>query len=177
MNFTILFALANLSFDIEFKINPFIRQDFLFFEGENSSAHLFRENDTVFLKLASYNIEFYKCDITDKLEFTWEGYKVNGTAMQKFKSSGNVTALDFDAFTVLSPILNIQETEEKIIASIVLPEKVNYYYILLIVLALLLLMDIKPRLIHLLLTLINKNRVSADYETMKTPKNVMSSAI
>ena len=81
MDFYVLFTLVSrLTFDIQFQILDDDVQDFLFFEGVNSSAHLRRENRTVFLylrKVAEYDI--YQIEIVDHLDFSWEGFKVNGT--------------------------------------------------------------------------------------------------
>ena len=46
MDFNLLFAVVgNLSFVIDFEIIPGDRQEILFSEGKNASAHLHREND------------------------------------------------------------------------------------------------------------------------------------
>ena len=61
MNFTLLFTVVeNLSFVIDFKLSLDQKQDFLFFEGVNDSAHLFRQNSTILLNV---NNELYKTDI------------------------------------------------------------------------------------------------------------------
>ena len=72
MEFNILFALtASLNFIIDFMILPYARQDFLFFAGQNTSAHLYRENNSVFLHLQNNaNYETYQTDIENKLEFS-----------------------------------------------------------------------------------------------------------
>ena len=48
-----------LSFVIDFKLSLDQKQDFLFFEGVNDSAHLFRQNSTILLNV---NNELYKTD-------------------------------------------------------------------------------------------------------------------
>ena len=75
------------------------KQDFLFFEGVNDSAHLFRQNSTILLNV---NNELYKTDIVDRIQFSWRGFKVNGSEMEKIKSTGEEKILTFDAFTFLS---------------------------------------------------------------------------
>ena len=84
MNFTLLFTVVeNLSFVIDFKLSLDQKQDFLFFEGVNDSAHLFRQNSTILLNV---NNELYKTDIVDRIQFSWRGFKVNGSEMEKIKS-------------------------------------------------------------------------------------------
>ena len=61
-----------LSFVIDFKLSLNQKQDFLFFEGVNDSAHLFRQNSTILLNV---NNELYKTDIRgDKV--TFNGYEI-----------------------------------------------------------------------------------------------------
>ena len=111
MNFTPLFtAVENLSFVIDFKLSLDQKQDFLFFEGVNDSAHLFRQNSTILLNV---NNELYKTDIVDRIQFSWRGFKVNGSEMEKIKSTGEEKILTFDAFTFLSPIVKISKEEEE----------------------------------------------------------------
>ena len=99
-----------LSFVIDFKLSLNQKQDFLFFEGVNDSAHLFRQNSTILLNV---NNELYKTDIVDRIQFSWKGFKVNGSEMEKIKSTGEGEILTFDAFTFLSPIVKISKEEEE----------------------------------------------------------------
>ena len=164
MEFNILFALtASLNFIIDFMILPDVRQDFLFFAGQNTSAHLYRENNLVFFYLQNNaNYETYQTDIENKLEFSWQDFKMNGTGMKQIKSSHNESVeMKFDAYTFLSPIIhNIQE--EPIIEEILSLEKINYYYILAIVLCVVLLFDAKPRMFKLFLPKTDKSVASFD---------------
>ena len=74
MNFTLLFTVVeNLSFVIDFKLSLDQKQDFLFFEGVNDSAHLFRQNSTILLNV---NNELYKTDIVDRNSFLGEGSRL-----------------------------------------------------------------------------------------------------
>ena len=172
MEFNLLFTLVgNLTFVIEFDILPGPTQDFLFFNGDNASAHLYRENRTVILHVADVGFETYKSTIENKLEFSWEGFKINGTEMDKTKSNGSID-LRFDTFTFLSPIIavhDINPREEEIIDEILSSETVNYYYILLIVLLVVLVVYSKPRTFRLVQSLLCKSR-DADYEVMQ-PSN------
>ena len=177
MNFTLLFAVVgSLSFVIDFTIIPGEKQDFLFFEGINDSAHLYRENNTVFLHV---NMEIYRATIENKLEFSWNGFRINGTEMEKIKSSGEDRTLEFDAFTFLSPALNLQEyQEEKTFNPILKSIKLNYYYILIIVIFSVLLVDSKPRTFRIIQDILSR-RKEPDYEVMSKidEKNLRESTI
>ena len=105
----------------------------MFFEGVNDSAHLFRQNSTILLNV---NNELYKTDIVDRIQFSWKGFKVNGSEMEKIKSTGEGEILTFDAFTFLSPIVKISKEEEEAKEEYFhsfLSQKINYYYIFAIV--------------------------------------------
>ena len=53
MNFNFLFSVVSaLSFVVEFPVNSNNTQDYFFFEGNNQTAHLYRENKTLFLHLS-----------------------------------------------------------------------------------------------------------------------------
>ena len=176
MDFNLLFAVVgNLSFVLEFEISPIAHQDFLFFEGENSSAHLYRQNNTVFLNVADSNFETYQTRIEDKLEFSWTGFKINGSDMEKIKTSGNVTKLEFDVFTLLSPIMEIDKPrEEKIMRTILESNKVNYYYILSIVLLVALLVDLKARSLRLIQYILCMEKDGeGEYEVMQSNYQLM----
>ena len=172
MEFNILFAIAtSLNFTIKFLILPDARQDFLFFAGQNSSAHLYRENNSVFLHLQNdTNYETYQTNIKNKLEFSWQDFKINDTKMTRIKSSHNESLqLKFDVYTFLSPIIENIPQEEPIISTILNSEKINYYYILAIILCVVLIFDTKPRIFKLLQGLITKKE--AIYETMTSPQH------
>ena len=167
MEFNLLFSVVGaLSFVIEFDILPDERQDFLFFTGDNTSAHLFREKNTVFLHIADTHFETYRTDIENRLEFSWDGFKVNGTEMKKVKTNGNVAKLNFDVFTFLSPIVKNEPREEAIIETLLTSEKLNYYYILAIVFLSVLLIDSKPRTFHLIQDIFRRKKEESEYEVM-----------
>ena len=119
MNFNFLFGIVgNLNFIIEFAINEKEHQDFFLFEGVNSSAHLHRFNQTIYLQLSNGNeTSLYQTDFENMLEYSWIGFKVNGTEMNKVKSNGDLS-LKFDTFTFLSPLVNFgyfdDSNEEKL---------------------------------------------------------------
>ena len=167
MNFTLLFAIVeNLSFVINFKLSLDQKQDFLFFEGANDSAHLFRQNSTILLNV---NNELYKTDIVDRMQFSWRGFMVNGSEMKKIKSTGGEKLLTFDAFTFLSPIVKINEEEEEAKEEYFhsfLSQKINYYYIFAIVFLTVLLVDAKPRTFRLVKDLFSRIN-EPEYEEMQ----------
>ena len=68
MNFTILFhIIGRLNFHVIFESNVYYTQDFFIFEGGNSSAHLYRDNKTVYLYLYhNRDFELYQSDILNE---------------------------------------------------------------------------------------------------------------
>ena len=176
MNFNLLFAIVgDLSFVIDFEILPGERQDFLFFEGTNASAHLFRENDTVILYV---NREVYKSNIQNKLEFSWNGFKINGTEMDIIKTDRGKDLkfdLKFDAFTFLSPILPIVK-EEAIISKILDSEKLNYGYIFAIVFIAVFIVDSKPRTSRLIQDILLRKK-DCDHEVMQPSRKHAESSV
>ena len=108
MDFYILFKIVStLSFSLLFNVNLDFRQDFFFFEGNSSTAHLYRENSTLFLYLQNKENHFiYNGEISgEELEFSWQGFLVNGVGMNSTHTK-SINGLDFDTYTFLSPILN-----------------------------------------------------------------------
>ena len=125
------------------------------------------------------NTEIYRATIENKLEFSWNGFRINGTEMEKIKSIGIDRVPEFDAFTFLSPALNIQEyQEEKIFNPILKSIKVNYYYILVIVIFSVLLVDSKPRTFRIIQNILSRRKES-NYEVMSKidEKNLRESTI
>ena len=100
MNFNFLFGIVgNLNFIIQFVINEKERQDFFLFEGVNSSAHLHRFNQTIYLQLSNgIETSLYQTDFENMLEYSWIGFKVNGTEMKKVESDRDFLLM-FDTFT------------------------------------------------------------------------------
>ena len=110
MNFTILFhIIGNLNFNVQFSLDSNYMQDFFIFQGGNSSAHLYRNNETVSLNLRDdEGFELYETNILNKLEFTWKGFQINGTDMKLIKSTGN-TRMDYlNEFIFISPVIDHQ---------------------------------------------------------------------
>ena len=110
MNFTILFHLiGGLNFHVQFSLHSHNTQDFFIFQGENSSAHLYRDNETVSLYLREdKDFEVYQMHILNELKFSWIGFKVNGIDMKKIKSTGVTSMGELNEFTFLSPVVDLQ---------------------------------------------------------------------
>ena len=108
MDFNLLFRLvATLSFSIKFNIDTNNKQDFFIFNGENTTAHLFRENETLnlFIRTNSSFKRYEISNITTKFEFSWNEFKVDGRKMEIVKSHGQLDELQFNGYTFLSPWL------------------------------------------------------------------------
>ena len=52
--------------------------------------------------------QLYQEDILNKLEFSWGGFKINGTEMKMIKSTGSTDINNLNEFTFLSPIVSLQ---------------------------------------------------------------------
>ena len=175
MNFNFLFGIVgSLNFIITFLLNEKDRQDFFMFEGVDSTAHLHRYNHTIYLQLNNRTTTMlYKTDIKNMLEFSWPGFKVNGSEMEKVGSS-EAFPLTFNTFTFLTPIvgfscLNISN-EEKIVGFQTITNT-NYGYIVGIVLIVAIVFDIKPKTWNLMSKVFNNlNECNKDYtyETMNS---------
>ena len=100
MNFTILFQIiGSLNFNVTFELSSYATQDFVIFEGENTSAHLYRDNGTACLYLFhNGNFELYQLDILDGIEFSWKGFEINGVEMKRVKSTGIVNMIYLNTF-------------------------------------------------------------------------------
>ena len=153
-----------LSFVIDFKLSLDQKQDFLFFEGVNDSAHLFRQNSTILLNV---NNELYKTDIVDRIQFSWRGFKVNGSEMEKIKSTGEEKILTFDVKISKEE----EEAKEEYFHSF-LSQKINYYYIFAIVFLTVLLVDAKPRTFRLVKDLFSRMNES-EYEVMQLKQSTV----
>ena len=186
MNFTILFqVIGTLNFHVQFSLHSHNMQDFFIFQGGNSSAHLYGNNGTVSLYLRdNKGFQLYQSSILNKLEFSWRGFKVNGTAMEMVKSTGSTNMDDLNEFTFISPVLDLKpdilmetcalNTDEtiskgKYISSLSL-KNVNYGYIAAIILIFAIAMELKVK-IPLLLTRLSRKEIEeeseeSDYESM-----------
>ena len=167
MNFNVLFALAgSLNFTFKFLINSQTTQDFFIFEGKDSSAHLHRENGTIRLYLQYMNnSELYIENIEDTLEFSWEGFKINGTEMKKIKSYGEID-LQFTTFTFISPLLTAGPINETAAVTLPSSSNINYGYIVGIVLLIAIVFDSKAKMYHVMRQIFKKEDTQ-HYETMK----------
>ena len=191
MNFTILFhIIGNLNFHVQFSLDSNYMQDFFIFQGGNSTAHLYRNNETVSLYLRDEKgFELYQTNILNKLEFSWRGFQINGTDMKLIKSTGN-TSMDYlNEFTFISPIIDLQpgiisevsnfnnnESESRFIS----PQNskdVNYGYIAAIILIFAIALELKMKIPLLINRLfgkeINQKIEESDYVSMENmEKNV-----
>ena len=161
-------------------------QDFFIFQGENSSAHLYGNNGTVSLYLRdNKGFQLYQSSILNKLEFSWRGFKVNGTALEMVKSFGSTNMDDLNEFTFISPVLDLKpdilmetcalNTDEtiskgKYISSLSL-KNVNYGYIAAIILIFAIALELKMKIPLLINRLfgkeINQKIEESDYVSME----------
>ena len=107
MNFNFLFGIVgDLNFIVTFLVNGQAKQDFFIFDGNNATAHLHRYNQTIYLQLGNDDkTTLYKTDIEYIVEFSWIGFKVNGTEMKKVGSNEDISLI-FNVFYFLSPLTN-----------------------------------------------------------------------
>ena len=187
MNFTILFHfIETLNFHVQFSLYSHSTQDFFVFQGGNSYAYLYRNNQTVFLYMRDENgFQLYQEDILNKLEFSWGGFKINGTEMKMVKSTGGTKMDDLNEFTFLSPVLDLQpdilmetcalnsneiSSESKSISSLNL-KNVNYGYIAAIILMFAIALELKIKIPLLINRLIQKDNdpgfEESDYVSME----------
>ena len=136
MNFHFLFSLLSVhSFVVEFPVHVGDKQDYFFFEGENQTAHLYRNNYTLGLYLShGSNYSLYNAEINqNNFIFSWFEFSVDGVKMTLSDKVGSVDDLQFENFTFLSPITDVisNEGEAECVYQL---NSVNYWYILLIVL-------------------------------------------
>ena len=178
MNFNFLFGIVgNLNFIITFLLDEKDQQDFFLFDGVDSAAHLYRYNKTIYLQLNNGTTTMlYKTDIENMLEFSWTGFKVNGTEMVKVGS--NVTfPMTFNTFTFLTPLvsfscLNISNAEKSMTFQNAM--NTNYGYIVGIVLLVAIVFDIKPRTWNLISKVFNNLNDCNKDETYVTMNSLES---
>ena len=121
--------------------------------------------------------QLFQADILNKLEFSWGGFKINGTEMKMIKSTGSTDMNNLNEFTFLSPVLDLQpdilmenctlnttETinESKFISS-VNPKNVNYGYIAAIILIFAVALELKMK-IPLLFNMLIGTEVAQELE-------------
>ena len=129
--------------------------------------------------------QLFQEDILNKLEFSWGGFKINGTEMKMVKSTGSTNMGDLNEFTFLSPVLDLQpdilmETcalnsndisgESKSISSLNL-KNVNYGYIAAIILMFATALELKIKIPLLINSLMQKDNdlgfEESDYVSME----------
>ena len=97
--------LASLTFSITFDVDSNEKQDYFVFHGENSTAYLFRNDNVLKLSITTnFGFRHYETtEIPTQFTFTWDGFKINDNAMQIIRSNGNISDLNFNGYTFLSP--------------------------------------------------------------------------
>ena len=187
MNFTILFhIIGTLNFHVQFSLHSDYTQDFFIFQGVNSYAYLYRNNGTVSLYMRDdKSFQLFQANISNELEFSWRGFKINGTEMKLIKSTGSTNMDDLNEFTFLSPVLDLQpdilmetcalnsneiSSESNSISSLNL-KNVNYGYIAAIILMFAIALELKIKIPLLINRLIQKDNdpgfEESDYVSME----------
>ncbi len=148
MDFNLLFGLVSaLAFQIQFIVNHDAKQDYFYFDGENETAHLFRENNTVTLHLAKDpNYTVYQVDILNTLTFSWDNFKVNGTPMALVQDNGDVSKSQYSTFTFLSPVVHDPDLDCST-QPVINFKTINYGYIIAIVSVIAFVFDLKPAVV------------------------------
>ncbi len=173
MEFNLLFGLVSaLAFQIQFIVNHNEKQDYFYFSGENETAHLFRENNTVTLYLAKdFNFTVYEADILSTLSFVWEDFKVNGIAMTRVRENGNVDNSRYNNFTFLSPLIHepILDCSAQPIINF---KSINYGYIIAIVSIVAVIFDLKPVVVKMVQDILLKQYVYETAQQISTEREV-----
>ena len=172
MNFNLLFAVvSSLFFSIEFGIDVNDRQDYFFFEGDNQTAHLARVNKTITLQLyLDEKLCVYKTNVSgDSFIFTWQGFLVNGEAMQQSYHNSENFDIHFENFTFISPIIGsyYNEVGLKPVPVYSVKNSFNYWYIVLIVFIFGVLFESKSQGMHLFRKLfLSRNLPANEHERL-----------
>ena len=106
MNFVLLLTtVSTLSFTVRFRVNNERQQDYFIFEGVNQSAHLFRQNSTLYLRcMQEERIALYETNLTDNhFNFSWLDFMIDNRAMKSTIKGENITEMKFDYFVLISP--------------------------------------------------------------------------
>ena len=140
MNFHILFqTIAELSFVVHFEVSDGKYQDFFLFKGNQSKAHLYRENDVLNLFVHCKNgFSYYKRNnISSNFAFSWPGFIINDTKMNAVNQTDE-NVFDFTDFEFISPVMEFYDhyTLEPIVNSLGEIKGLNYGYLTLIVIVL-----------------------------------------
>ena len=169
MEFNLLFGLVSaLAFEIQFIVNHDATHDYFYFNGENETAHLFRENNTVTLHLAKdLNYTIYQADILSTLSFTWDDFKVNGIAMTLVQDNGDVNKSRYSTFTFLSPIVH-EPVLDCSAQPVINFKTINYGYIIAIVSIIAFIFDLKPAVVKRIRDLLIKEHIYETTQRMST---------
>ena len=138
MNINFLYSLlVSLCFTVKFDVNNASKEDYFILNGHNTSAHLYRQNQTIKLFLrsnASYK-HLEMRNVTDQFVFEWSGFKVNNAKMETVISEGDLNLLCFDSYTFISPTLDFVKEEVVTISerSWIQNRDINYGFFVLIV--------------------------------------------
>ena len=97
--------LASLTFSITFDVDSNEKQDYFVLHGDNSTAYLFRYDNVLKLSITTnFGFRHYETtEISTQFTFTWDGFKINDKSMQIIRSNGNISDLEFNGYTFLSP--------------------------------------------------------------------------
>ena len=130
MNLNFIYsAVVALNFVVKFHVSSEEKQDYFLFTGPNSTAHLYRTNNTLWLYLGNgEENRVMKCKVDNPtFTFDWISKTVDDNLMSNFS---NIDVW-FDAYTFLSPILEIQQPSTP--TPIVQGVKINYLLIALLI--------------------------------------------
>ena len=147
MNFNLILNLVStLSFSLKFGNNMEMHQDYFIFEGDNTSAHMFRDTCTLYLYLRQgLEYSIYHLNVSDSFVFTWDGYLINGTNMKQ-NDIGDISELIFENFTFVSPLLEVDTNRDmtpELIKRKNSSRDIKYWHILLIVIGLCIFLELK----------------------------------
>ena len=101
----ILNLVSTLSFSLKFGNDMQINQNYFSFEGDNTSAHMFRDTCTLYLyprQRLKYSI--YHLNVSDSFGFTWEGYLINSTEMKQPSMDKTSFSTSIYHLDLISPI-------------------------------------------------------------------------
>ena len=107
MNLNFIYsAVVTLNFVVKFHVSLHETQNYFLLSGPNSTAHLYRENQTLWLDLSAgrEHTMMYSQISGATFTFDWSGKTVDKQLMSNFSN----IELWFDAYTFLSPILEMQ---------------------------------------------------------------------
>ena len=175
MNFNLLFAaVSSLFFSIEFGIDVNDGQDYLFFEGDNQTAHLSRVNNTIALYL-NFNEKLcvYKTNVSgDSFIFTWQGFLVNEEPMQQSYLNCEAFNTNFEKFTFISPIIGSYYNEVDLEPVYSVENSFNYWYIALIIFIFGILFESKSHGMQLLKKLLTSRNLAVNEHEKLSSQNI-----